>query len=98
MFSNITCNHGRRNIVEEEEGETVSWPHVSSWRKKFVNELQAGVRNGSINRGRNSMFVKVKMVGVAIGRKVDLRLYNSYHDLTNDLINMFATCKSSLCL
>nr|GMD44095.1 auxin-responsive protein IAA29 [Ipomoea batatas] len=30
------------------------------------------------------------MEGVAIGRKIDLSLYNSYQVLTNNLINMFA--------
>nr|GMC51379.1 auxin-responsive protein IAA28-like isoform X2 [Ipomoea batatas] len=94
--SSLVLSNGQPNDDDDhgnvrEEGETVSWAHVSSWRQKFVNELQAGVRNGNINnRGRNSKFVKVKMVGVGIGRKVDLRLYNSYHELRNDLVNMFA--------
>ncbi|CAH9146318.1 unnamed protein product [Cuscuta epithymum] len=50
------------------------------------------VDNGRVNNGgeRNSTFVKVKMEGVAIGRKVNLSLYNSYQILSNDLINMFA--------
>ncbi|KAG6388091.1 hypothetical protein SASPL_153288 [Salvia splendens] len=39
---------------------------------------------------RKSMHVKVKMEGVAIGRKVDLRDFDSYHDLTNTLMDMFA--------
>lgn len=41
---------------------------------------------------RKSMHVKVKMEGVAIGRKVDLRDFDSYHDLTNTLMDMFAKC------
>nr|GMC53168.1 auxin-responsive protein IAA28-like isoform X2 [Ipomoea batatas] len=89
IFSKVVFGWVLLNV--REEGETVSWAHVSSWRQKFVNELQAGVKNGNINNGgRNSQFVKVKMVGVGIGRKVDLRLYNSYNDLRNDLVNMFA--------
>ncbi|XP_057799951.1 auxin-responsive protein IAA29-like [Salvia miltiorrhiza] len=39
---------------------------------------------------KKSMHVKVKMEGVAIGRKVDLRDFDSYHALTNTLIDMFA--------
>ncbi|XP_042002491.1 auxin-responsive protein IAA28-like [Salvia splendens] len=39
---------------------------------------------------RKSMHVKVKMEGVAIGRKVDLRDFDSYHDLTKTLMDMFA--------
>ncbi|KAF7830303.1 auxin-responsive protein IAA29 [Senna tora] len=33
------------------------------------------------------------MEGVAVGRKIDLRLYSSYQTLSNKLINMFAKCK-----
>ena len=43
--------------------------------------------------GSNSKYVKVKMEGVAITRKIDLRLYNSYQTLTKSLISMFAKCK-----
>lgn len=35
------------------------------------------------------MYVKVKMEGVAIGRKVNLRLYDSYQVLAHDLVQMF---------
>ncbi|XP_042487727.1 auxin-responsive protein IAA28-like [Macadamia integrifolia] len=40
-------------------------------------------------RLNNSMYVKVKMEGVAIGRKVDLSLHRSYQNLTDTLIAMF---------
>ncbi|KAI9192298.1 hypothetical protein LWI28_020795 [Acer negundo] len=43
------------------------------------------------NGGSNySKYVKVKMEGVAITRKVNLRLYHSFHTLKNSLIAMFA--------
>ncbi|KAK0572736.1 hypothetical protein LWI29_036363 [Acer saccharum] len=43
------------------------------------------------NGGSNySKYVKVKMEGVAITRKVNLRLYHSFHTLKNSLIPMFA--------
>ncbi|KAH7574115.1 hypothetical protein JRO89_XS03G0254000 [Xanthoceras sorbifolium] len=43
------------------------------------------------NGGSNpKYYVKVKMEGVAITRKVNLRLYHSFHTLTNSLIAMFA--------
>nr|GMD48718.1 F-box only protein 8-like [Ipomoea batatas] len=37
------------------------------------------------------------MEGLAIGRKIDLSLYNSYQVLTNDLINMFARYEDQEC-
>ncbi|XP_056847709.1 auxin-responsive protein IAA29-like isoform X3 [Raphanus sativus] len=47
----------------------------------------------TIERGRrstSSMYVKVKMDGVAITRKVDIKLFDSYESLTNSLITMFS--------
>ncbi|MED6112239.1 hypothetical protein PIB30_059862 [Stylosanthes scabra] len=37
-----------------------------------------------------SLYVKVNMEGVIVGRKIDLRLYNSYQTLTHTLVTMFA--------
>lgn len=42
------------------------------------------------------MYVKVKMEGVAIARKIDLTLYDSFETLTNTLIGMFGLCKPLL--
>ncbi|KAJ4899153.1 Auxin-responsive protein IAA29 [Raphanus sativus] len=44
----------------------------------------------SSTSSRSSMYVKVKMNGVAIARKVDIKLFNSYESLTSFLINMFS--------
>lgn len=51
--------------------------------------------NNVIVGGRNSMYVKVKMEGVPIGRKVDLRLYHSYQLFTQNLLQMFARYQNS---
>ncbi|CAH8360707.1 unnamed protein product [Eruca vesicaria subsp. sativa] len=47
------------------------------------------VRSSS-SSSRSSMYVKVKMDGVAIARKVDIKRFNSYNSLTNSLITMFS--------
>nr|GMD47514.1 auxin-responsive protein IAA29 [Ipomoea batatas] len=91
------CEVDQRDV--EEKGLLVGWPPIRSWRKRQLHNHQGGgwvvVTNERIvaNGGRNSTFVKVKMEGVAIGRKIDLSLYNSYQVLTNNLINMFSRCK-----
>ncbi|MCD7460723.1 hypothetical protein HAX54_044278 [Datura stramonium] len=78
----------------EEENQTVGWPPINTWRKKQFHDqgdwITINDRNKGIVGGRNSMYVKVKMEGVAIGRKVDLRLYDSYQLLTHNLLQMFA--------
>lgn len=91
--------------TEEEEKLLVGWPPIQTWRKKLLHQGQIGrieknnrmanqKENNNYNGGlSNSKFVKVKMEGVAIGRKVDLRLYYSFETLINSLIAMFAKCK-----
>ncbi|KAL3500899.1 hypothetical protein ACH5RR_039992 [Cinchona calisaya] len=80
---------------EEDYDEIVGWPPIKSWRKKlfhgdhYYHQERALERANIINGPRNSMFVKVKMEGVVIGRKIDLMLFNSYQALTNTLLNMF---------
>lgn len=82
-----------------EENHLVGWPPVKSWRRKELHQHHPGrgeIRNVGIqnqSRGPNSLYVKVNMEGVTIGRKINLRLFNSYKTLTNALINMFAKCK-----
>ncbi|CAN4099830.1 unnamed protein product [Withania somnifera] len=90
--------------IKEENG-VVGWPPIKSWRKKQLNHEGGGGWNTNIyhrnnnnddnvGRIRNSLYVKVKMEGIAIGRKIDLRLYNSYQLLTNTLLQMFPTYES----
>ncbi|KAL0726508.1 hypothetical protein Bca4012_022601 [Brassica carinata] len=43
-----------------------------------------------VRRPTSSMYVKVKMDGVAITRKVDIKIFDSYESLTNSLITMFS--------
>ncbi|CAJ1973707.1 unnamed protein product [Sphenostylis stenocarpa] len=83
----------------DEEKHLVGWPPVKSWRRKELHHHHPAtgqIRNDRIraneNRSResNSLYVKVNMEGVAIGRKINLRLFNSYQTLTNTLTNMFA--------
>ena len=46
-----------------------------------------------VRPSKSSMYVKVKMDGVAITRKVDIKLFDSYESLTNSLITMFSQCE-----
>ncbi|XP_024034077.1 auxin-responsive protein IAA29 [Citrus clementina] len=83
-----SCNNINKN---EEEGEelVVGWPPIQSWRKKLLLHGQHP-QQGQVGR-RVSKFVKVKMEGVGIARKINLSLYNSFETLANSLIHMFAT-------
>ncbi|XP_043702138.1 auxin-responsive protein IAA29-like [Telopea speciosissima] len=73
----------------------VGWPPIKRSRRNFHlhhhhhhhhHHQQQQQQNQAV---QGSMYVKVKMEGVPIGRKVDLNLHNSYQTLTNTLISMF---------
>lgn len=76
------CSIINRN--EGEESGVVGWPPVKSWRRKLCHQ-----KHGGGGGGLKSMYVKVKMEGVGIARKVDLSLHGSYQTLTHTLIGMF---------
>ncbi|KAH6774146.1 hypothetical protein C2S52_002902 [Perilla frutescens var. hirtella] len=77
-------NYLHVNDEEINDEEIMGWPPINSLMRK---ELYGGGGRAVV---RNSMYVKVKMEGVPIGRKIDLTLYNSYQPFTDSLINMFA--------
>lgn len=77
-------NSSTINISYGEEDGVVGWPPIKSWRKKLCQ--QNNIYGGG---GSNSTFVKVKMEGVVIARKVDLSLHHSYQDLKDTLVDMF---------
>ncbi|XP_050217826.1 probable LRR receptor-like serine/threonine-protein kinase At1g56140 [Mercurialis annua] len=97
-------------LKNEEEDQIVGWPPIKSWRKKLLHHHRqqggdgrvaaAGNENNNMNNGTacgtNSKYVKVKMEGVGIARKIDLRLFQSYQTLQNFLIRMFGDyqCKN----
>ncbi|KAG9156647.1 hypothetical protein Leryth_006615 [Lithospermum erythrorhizon] len=70
----------------------------------ILNNYEIRVENGGGNNvrrngdgiygGRNpkSMYVKVKMEGVGIARKIDLTAHHSFQALTDSLMLMFGTC------
>ncbi|XP_041017302.1 auxin-responsive protein IAA29 [Juglans microcarpa x Juglans regia] len=95
---------------EEEENHLVGWPPIKSWRMKQLHQHdhdQSGQMNNADQTAHhyqrstgggssNSLYVKVKMKGVAIARKIDLRLYDSYQALKNSLITMFPNGRQNI--
>lgn len=82
-----------------EEDDVVGWPPIKNLRKKHRQQHhgdRAAKNNQTSENGfgcgfrqSNSMFVKVKMEGVTIARKIDLSLHDSFQTLTTTLISMF---------
>ncbi|KAK0571211.1 hypothetical protein LWI29_012533 [Acer saccharum] len=81
------------NKISEEDG-LVGWPPIKNLRKIHRQQHHEGRRakaaknNQTVENGF-SMLVKVKMEGVAITRKIDLTLHDSFQSLNTTLTTMF---------
>lgn len=78
--------------------QVVGWPPVRSFRKNMFavqkssvgDQDQSDKSNGSPNAAAAS-FVKVSMDGAPYLRKVDLKMYKSYPELSDSLGKMFSS-------
>lgn len=77
--------------------QVVGWPPVRSFRKnmlavqKSVGEESGGEKSNNGGGGGGASFVKVSMDGAPYLRKVDLKMYKSYRDLSDSLAKMFSS-------
>ncbi|XP_009385778.2 auxin-responsive protein IAA16-like [Musa acuminata AAA Group] len=75
----------------------VGWPPVRSFRMNLAGTAKASAEshNGSsevakkLENDRKSLFVKINMDGIPIGRKVDLKAYDSYDKLSLAVDELF---------
>ncbi|XP_059432298.1 auxin-induced protein AUX28-like [Corylus avellana] len=77
------------------KAQVVGWPPVRSFRKNML-AVQKGGRpdDEESEKGSstgNAAFVKVSMDGAPYLRKVDLKMYKSYHELSDALGKMFSS-------
>lgn len=61
-----------------------------------VNVENGGIAAAAASARKSSMYVKVKMEGVGIARKVDLTLHHSPQSLLQTLLTMFGKCQESI--
>ncbi|RVX20737.1 Auxin-induced protein AUX28 [Vitis vinifera] len=72
------------------KAQVVGWPPVRSFRKNMLAGQKGGSEEGE-KVSCNAAFVKVSMDGAPYLRKVDLKMYTSYQELSNALGNMFSS-------
>ncbi|WZZ24638.1 hypothetical protein YC2023_008039 [Brassica napus] len=85
-------------------GQVVGWPPIRTYRmNSMVNQAKTLAMEDpqQVNKNitdaaqmRSSMFVKVTMDGIPIGRKIDLNAHQCYESLSNTLEDMFLKPKS----
>ncbi|KAB5557511.1 hypothetical protein DKX38_008420 [Salix brachista] len=73
--------------------QVVGWPPVRSFRKNMLAVQKSSTDQRSTEKvpGGNATCVKVSMVGAPYLRKVDLKNYNSYHELSDALGKMLSS-------
>ncbi|CAI0384589.1 unnamed protein product [Linum tenue] len=72
------------------KAQVVGWPPIRSFRKN-VMAVQKSSNDAQPSKKPAAAFVKVSMDGAPYLRKVDLKLYNSYSDLSESLGKMFSS-------
>ncbi|XP_051130348.1 auxin-responsive protein IAA14-like [Andrographis paniculata] len=74
------------------KAQVVGWPPVRSFRKNIMaNQKGGGGRGSSAEEAAPAAFVKVSMDGAPYLRKVDLKMYKSYEQLSDALAKMFSS-------
>ncbi|KAG2696643.1 hypothetical protein I3760_07G067900 [Carya illinoinensis] len=77
------------------KAQVVGWPPVRTFRKNIVGvQKNSTTRDEAAEKGSMSSaaaFVKVSMDGAPYLRKVDLKLYKSYQELSDALGKMFSS-------
>ncbi|KAJ7978116.1 Auxin-responsive protein [Quillaja saponaria] len=74
------------------KAQVVGWPPVRSFRKNIVAVQKSNTDEvEKASNGNGVAFVKVSMDGAPYLRKVDLKLYKSYQELSEALSKMFSS-------
>nr|XP_043605844.1 auxin-responsive protein IAA29 isoform X2 [Erigeron canadensis] len=76
----------RKRFIEENHIEGVGFNGRVDEEGEEINNV---MNNNNNNNNNELLFVKVKMDGVGIARKIDLNTFHSYQMLTTTLLHMF---------
>ncbi|XP_057467553.1 auxin-responsive protein IAA14-like [Actinidia eriantha] len=73
------------------KAQVVGWPPVRSFRKNIMSQKTNTEEVEKTPSGSAAAFVKVSMDGAPYLRKVDLKMYKSYQQLSDALAKMFSS-------
>ncbi|KAG1347677.1 auxin-responsive protein IAA30 [Cocos nucifera] len=80
------------------KAQVVGWPPVRSFRKNMMaSHSDKGSKEAGEKSSNPAAFVKVSMDGAPYLRKVDLKMYSSYKELSMALEKMFSSFTSGNC-
>ncbi|MCD7445790.1 auxin-responsive protein [Datura stramonium] len=72
------------------KARVVGWPPIRSFRKNTLAPTSKNNQEVDGKSGSTALFIKVSMDGAPYLRKVDLRTYSAYQELSSALENMFS--------
>lgn len=77
--------------------QVVGWPPVRSYRKNTMatSQLKSSKEESDAKQGHGFLYVKVSMDGAPYLRKVDLKTYKNYKELSLGLEKMFVGFSTS---
>ncbi|XP_031119155.1 auxin-responsive protein IAA8-like [Ipomoea triloba] len=72
------------------KAQVVGWPPIRSYRKNTLASASKNTEEVDGKAGPGALFIKVSMDGAPYLRKVDLRMYSAYQELSSALEKMFS--------
>ncbi|CAL4896309.1 unnamed protein product [Urochloa decumbens] len=74
------------------KAQVVGWPPIRSYRKNTMatTQLKSSKEDAEAKQGQGFLYVKVSMDGAPYLRKIDLKTYKNYKDLSTALEKMFS--------
>ncbi|GAB2279250.1 hypothetical protein Dimus_013896, partial [Dionaea muscipula] len=85
------------NCAPAAKAQVVGWPPIRSFRKNTLATTSKNNAEADGKPGASPLSVKVSMDGAPYLRKVDLRIYSSYQELSSGLQKMFSCFKLGHC-
>ncbi|KAL0424072.1 UNVERIFIED_CONTAM: Auxin-responsive protein IAA9 [Sesamum radiatum] len=83
-------NGSNTNSAPASKAQVVGWPPIRSFRKNSLATTSKNNDEVDGKPGPGALFVKVSMDGAPYLRKVDLRTYSTYQELSSALEKMFS--------
>lgn len=77
-------------ISIRDRAQVVGWPPIRSFRKNTLATTSKNNDELDGKPGPGALFIKVSMDGAPYLRKVDLRTYSTYQELSSALEKMFS--------
>ncbi|KAG2306679.1 hypothetical protein Bca52824_026427 [Brassica carinata] len=99
LYKVVSASKEKALLKNPAKAQVVGWPPVRNYRKNIITQQKtSGKEEASSEKAENSgggasgaALVKVSMDGAPYLRKVDLKMYKSYQDLSDALAKMFSS-------